>query len=337
MAKSKPTRKRQVRPKSSRGTEKVSPEKKRKENNDPEDAKLLSVDGHQVKLTNQQKIYWPKEGFTKGDVLNYYNSISKFILPYLKDRPQSLKRNPNGIADKGFFHKDAGDKAPSWVDHAQLYSESAEKNIDYIVCNNRATLLYLNNLGCIEINPWNSRLKKLDHPDYLVMDIDPADTSSFEEVIETALVIKNILDKAQAPSYCKTSGATGLHIYVPVHAAYHYDQVRAFAEIIATLTQEQLPATTTTERALNKRKGRIYIDYLQNKRGQTLASVYSLRPVPAASISTPLTWKEVKPGLLPAQFNIRTMMKRMDKVGDLFQGVLKEKLNLKKALKNLAI
>src|SRR5687768_15621255 len=135
-----------------------------------EQGKTLRVNGHLLKLTNQEKVYWPKEGYTKGDVLEYYNSISKYLLPYLKDRPQSLKRNPNGILDKGFFHKDAGDKAPDWVEHVKIYSESAKKDIDYIVCNNKATLFYLNNLGCIEINPWSSRLNHLDHPDYMVID-----------------------------------------------------------------------------------------------------------------------------------------------------------------------
>jgi bifunctional non-homologous end joining protein LigD len=253
----------------------------------------------------------------------------------LKDRPQSLKRNPNGITDKGFYHKDAGDAAPDWVSHIELYSESADKDINYILCNNKATLLYLNNLGCIEINPWNSRVKNLDNPDYLVMDIDPSDKSSFEEVIDTALVIKEILDKAGAISYCKTSGATGLHVYVPLGAAYDYDQARSFAEIIANLSQAQLPQTTTLERSLSKRNDRIYIDYLQNKRGQTLSSVYSLRPVPGASFSAPLDWREVKHGLHPSQFNIHNFEERLAKVGDLFDGVLKKKLNLTKALKLL--
>jgi bifunctional non-homologous end joining protein LigD len=209
--------------------------------------------------------------------------------------------------------------------------------VDYIVCNNKATLLYLNNLGCIEINPWNSRLKHLDNPDYLVIDIDPSDKNSFEEVIDVALAVKEVLDSAGAPSYCKTSGATGLHVYVPLRAAYSYDQVRTLAELIARLTEEQLPELSTTERSLNKRKNRIYIDYLQNKRGQTLSSVYSLRPVPGASISTPLEWKEVKPGLHPLQFNLATIAKRLDKKGDLFAGVLKEKLNLRTALKRLGV
>lgn len=295
----------------------------------------ITIGGHSVKLTNQNKLYWPEEKITKGRLLEYYNTISKYIIPHLKDRPQSLKRNPNGILDKGFYHKDAGDEAPGWVKSVELYSDSAAKVIDYIVCNNTATLLYLNNLGCIEINPWNSRIKKLDFPDYLIMDIDPSDESNFEDVIETALVIKGILDKAEVKSYCKTSGASGLHIYVPMHAMYEYDKVRSFAELIALLTQEQLPTTTTVERSLKKRRNRIYIDYLQNRRGQTLASVYSVRPVPGATVSTPLNWNEVKSGLHPSQFTIFNLPARVEKMGDLFSDVIKGKTNLVRALKNL--
>lgn len=169
------------------------------------------------------------------------------------------------------------------------------------------------------------------------MDIDPSDKSNFQDVVDTALIIKEIFDKANATAYCKTSGATGLHVYVPLGAAYDYDQARSFAEIIAMLAQSQLPTTTTLERSLSKRRGRIYIDYLQNSRGQTLSSVYSIRPVPGASISTPLEWREVKPGLHPSQFNIHNIEKRLARVGDLFDGVLKKKLNLRKALKLLGV
>lgn len=296
---------------------------------------LIKVEGHEVKLTNQDKVYWPKEKITKGKLIEYYNSVAKYLLPYLKDRPQSLKRNPNGIDDKGFYHKDAGDDAPDWVESIEIYSDSAKKYIDYILCNNKATLLYLNNLGCIEINPWNSRVKTLDNPDYLILDLDPSDKNTFSQVVDTALVIKEVLDKAGVNSYCKTSGATGLHVYVPLHAAYDYDQARSFAELVAILAQEQLPATTTVERPLNKRKGRIYIDYLQNRRGQTLSSVYSVRPVPGASVSTPLLWKEVNDKLHPSNFTIFNVVERIEKVGDLFKPVLKEKADLLKAIKNL--
>ncbi|HEY9048009.1 MAG TPA: DNA ligase D [Ohtaekwangia sp.] len=296
---------------------------------------VMKVNGHEVSVTHLDKVYWPDEGITKGDVIDYYNSIYKYILPYLKDRPQSLKRNPNGIADKGFFHKDAAEGAPAWVEHLSLYSESANKDIDYIICNNRATLLYMNNLGCIEINPWNSRIGDLDKPDYLVMDIDPSDKNSFDEVIDAALAIKEVLDQAGASSFCKTSGASGLHVYVPLAARYTYDQARSFAEIVASLTHDLLPDITTMERSLSKRKDRIYLDYLQNKRGQTLASVYSLRPVPGATISTPLEWKEVKHGLTPSQFTIQSLPKRLSKKGDLFTAVLRKGIDLAKCLQKL--
>lgn len=300
-----------------------------------ENERIVTVDGHELKLTNQNKIFWPEEKYTKGDVIAYYNKVSDYILPYLIDRPQSLKRNPQGIEDKGFYHKDAGDKAPHWVKSVEIYSESGNKTIDYILCNNKATLLYLNNLGCIEINPWNSRVQKPDNPDYLIMDIDPSEKNTFNQVVDVALVIKEILDKAGCTCYCKTSGATGMHIYIPLQGRYTYDQARPFSEIIANLAQEQLPDFTTVERPLNQRKGRIYIDFLQNRRGQTLSSVYSIRPVPGASVSTPLKWSEVKRGLSPLDFTIKTIHKRLDKVGDLFANVLTDKNDLRKCIDRL--
>ena len=294
----------------------------------------IKSNGHSVKLTNQQKVYWPDEGFTKGDVVQYYNAVSPYILPYLKDRPQSLKRNPDGIKSKGFFHKDAGADAPDWVKHVSIRAESTNRNVEYILCNNKATLLYLNNLGCIEINPWNSKIKKPDNPDYMIIDIDPSDSNSFNEVIDVALIVKEVLDKSGAKSYCKTSGATGMHVYVPLHGAYTYEQARPFAELVANLCVEQT-SIATIERSLKNRKGRIYVDYLQNSKGQTLSSVYSLRPVAGATISTPLHWREVKHGLTPQAFNLKTIHKRLNKTGDLFQGVLRDKNNLSRCLKNL--
>jgi bifunctional non-homologous end joining protein LigD len=297
----------------------------------------ITINGRKLTITNKSKLYWPDEKITKGDVINYYNAIHPYILPYLKNRPQSLKRTPNGIRDEGFYQKDAGEGTPAWVKRETLRAESAKKDIDYIICNDLQTLLYLNNLGCIEINAWNSRITKLEYPDYLVLDIDPSEENTFEDVIEVALVIKEILDKAEAPSYCKTSGATGLHIYIPLHAVYTYEQVRMFAEAVALLAEEQLPKKATVERSLAKRGDKIYLDYLQNKKGQTLASVYSLRPKPGATASTPLQWKEVKPGLHPSDFNIHNLLKRLKKCGDLFAPVLSEKINLEKCLKNLSI
>ena len=197
------------------------------------------------------------------------------------------------------------------------------KTINYLVCNNTATLLFIANLGCIEMNPWNSRTQNMEKPDWMVMDIDPSDKNTFEEVIETALVIRGILDRIKVPSYCKTSGASGLHVYIPLGAKYTYDQVKDFGNLLAMMVTDELPDTTTLERSLSKRAdNKIYVDYLQNRRGQTLASAYSLRPKPGATVSTPLEWKEVKPGLHPSQFHIHNMPERVKKKGDLFKDVL---------------
>ena len=295
-----------------------------------------SIGGKKLAFTHLDKIFWPDEGYTKGDVIDYYNTVYPHIIKYMKDRPESLLRMPNGLADKGFFHKDAGLNAPDWVKHLALYSESANKDINYIICNDKPTLLYLANLGCIEMNPWNSRLKRLDNPDYLVMDIDPSERNTFEQVVETANVIKEILDKAGAASFPKTSGATGIHVYVPLGAKYTYDQAKEFAHVVATMTQQQLPEFTSLERSLSKRgKDNIYIDYLQNRKGQTLSCAYSVRPKPGATVSTPLEWSEVKKGLHPSDFTIKNIIKRIEKKGDLFGGVLLKGIDMLKCLKKL--
>ena len=290
-----------------------------------------------VAFTHLDKIFWPDEGYTKGDVINYYNTIYPHIIRYMKDRPESLLRTPNGIVDKGFFHKDAGVAAPSWVKSLPLYSESAEKDINYIICNDKPTLLYMTNMGCIEMNPWNSRTKALDKPDYLVLDLDPSSDNTFEQVIETANVIKEILDKAGAVSFPKTSGATGIHVYVPLGAKYTYDQAKEFAHMVAMMAQEALPDFTSLERSLSKRGNHnIYIDFLQNRKGQTLSCAYSLRPKPGAPVSTPLEWKEVKKGLHPTNFTIKNIMSRIEKKGDLFSGVLLKGIDMMKCIKKLS-
>jgi len=300
-----------------------------------EKEKAYTFNSTKVVVTNTNKIFWPTEKITKGDVINYYINVGEYILPYLKDRPESLKRNPNGIKDKGFFHKDAGHDAPDWVKTMELFSESTNKNVNYIVCNNQATLTYLNNLGCIEINPWHSTLKALDNPDYMIIDIDPSDKNSFDQVIEVANVIHEILEKAHIKNLCKTSGASGMHVYVPLGKKYSYEQSKNFAELICILTNEQLPGFTSLVRNLKDRGKKIYLDHLQNRGGQTIASAYSLRPYSGATVSTPLKWNEVKPGLLPDQFNIYTMEKRLKKTGDLFKEVLGKGIDLEKSLSSL--
>jgi bifunctional non-homologous end joining protein LigD len=288
-----------------------------------------------VPISNPGKIFWPDEGYTKEDVVRYYDRMSEFILPYLKDRPLSLKRNPNGIRDAGFYHKDAGEHAPSYAAVFPVKSGSQDKIIDYIVCNNKATLLYLANLGCIEMNPWNSTTKKKTHPTWMVIDIDPSDKNTFQQVVDVALTTREILKKGGIDSYCKTSGSSGLHVYVPFRNKYSYEEVKDFAHIIASLVQEQLPSFSTLERSLGKRGNRIYVDFLQNRIGQTLASAYSIRPVPGACVSTPVEWKEVNHKLHPSQFTIENIEKRVKKKGDLFRPVIEKTSSIEKALKLL--
>ena len=301
-----------------------------------ESDKTYTFGKNKVKVTNVDKIYFPEDGITKGDVVDYYVSMANYILPYLKGHPESLLRNPNGIHAQSFFQKDAADNAPAFVKNQKVHSESNDKEINYIVCDNVATLVYLNNLGCIEINPWHSTVKSLAKPDYLMIDIDPSEKNTFEQVIEVALTVKKILDKAGAKSFCKTSGASGMHIYVPTGKKYIFEQVKDFAYLVCMMANDELKDFTTLERNLQKRGNKhIYMDYLQNRRGQTIASVYSLRPKPGATVSTPLLWREVKKGLSPKQFTIHNTLERVKKVGDIFKGVLGKGIDIAKCLKNL--
>ena len=307
-----------------------TPEKK--ENPKTENDYDLKVGKTTLHLTNQNKVYFPKDGITKGDIVQYYNSVSEYILPYLKDRPQSMNRFPNGISGPSFYQKDVDlDKVPSWLKTAQIYSKSNDANIDYLICNDKATLLYMANLGCIEINPWNSTTKKPDNPDWVVIDLDPA-KEDFREVVQTALVVKEVLDEYGGACYCKTSGATGLHIYIPLQAKYDYDTVKIFAEMVATEVHSRLPEITSIERTISKRNHKIYIDFLQNRPGQTLAAPYSARPKNGATVSTPLEWEEVNEDLSPSQFTINNILERIEKKGDLWKPVIGKGVNLEKII-----
>ncbi|OCA77740.1 DNA ligase D [Chryseobacterium contaminans] len=321
-----------IQPKKSKTMNAKAPSKK--ENSEKEQE--ITLNRHVVKLTNQDKVYFPKDGITKGDVIDYYQSVAEYILPYLKNRPLSLNRFPNGIEKQGFYQKDAGDHIPDWIKTTQVYSESNDKYIDYIYCNDKATLAYLNNLGCIDLNPWNSSLPDLEHPDYLVLDLDPSKKNTFDEVIETALQVNEVLKAIKIKGYCKTSGSTGIHIYIPMGGKYDFDQVKDFAHILMKQVHEKLPEITTLERSLQKRdSSKIYLDYLQNRTGQTLASAYSLRPKPGASVSMPLDWDELKPGLLPTDYNIENALERIKEKGDLFKPVLGKGIDMMKALELL--
>ena len=295
----------------------------------------LKVGPHTVKLTSQDKMYWAKDGITKGEFVNYYASVADLMLPYLKDRPQSMHRFPNGADKPGFYQKDVEPKnLPDFVRTEQQLSESTGEMVDYIVCDNKATLVYMANLGCIEIHPWNSRVASPTKPDWLVIDLDPEDID-FKEVVKTALAAKNVYDEIGLKCYVKTSGSTGIHICVPLGAKYEFDDVRNFAELVAMRINAMLPDITSIERSPKKRKKKVYLDYLQNSIGQTLAAPYSVRPKPGATVSTPLEWKEVNAKLSPKNFTIKNIMKRVKAKGDLWKPVLGKGADLNKAMKKL--
>lgn len=299
-----------------------------------EDSALRTVDGHELKLTNLNKIYWPKERITKGDMLNYYDEMAPYIMPYMLDRPQSLNRFPNGISGESFYQKDMKGKVDKWLTTFERFSESAGDSKDFLVCTNTASLLYIANLGCIEMNPWHSRVSSPHYPDWCVIDLDPGKIA-FEKVIETAQVVNSIINSLQIPSYPKISGSTGIHIYIPLGAKYNYEQSKQFAELIAILVHNQVPAFTSLERNPDKRRDKIYIDFLQNRPIQTICAPYSVRPKPGATVSAPLHWDEIKKGLKTAQFTIDNMAARVKAEGDLFKGVLGSGINLNEVLKTL--
>lgn len=299
-----------------------------------EKTQVRNINGHELKFTNLDKIFWPAEGYTKRDLINYYYQAAPYILPYLENRPQSLNRFPNGINGKSFYQKDVTGKVPGWIDKYPYRSQEEDQEKNYMLGNDEAALLFMANAGAIEMNPWSSTIHQPDHPDWCILDLDPDKGNTFEQVIETAQVIREMLDGLKVPAYCKTSGSTGLHIYIPLNAKYTYDQSQLFASWIATQTAAQLDFTSI-ERMTRKRKGKVYIDYLQNRPTATLAAPYSVRPKPGATVSMPVHWEEVKKGLRIRDFTIANALERVRTEGDIFKPVLGKGIDLKKILKNL--
>lgn len=283
--------------------------------------------------THLDKVFFPKHKYTKGDLLAYYEAIAPFILPYLKDRPLSMNRMPDGITGMNFFQKN-NDHLPEWVPHADIFSDSNNEDLRWIVGGDLNTLLYIVQLGSIEINPWNSRVKQLDNPDWIVVDLDP-EGIGFEKVIEVAHTVKEVCDEWDIPTYPKTSGKTGIHIYIPMGAKYTFEQAKNLAHLIVLEVHARQPKITSVERSPEKRKRKIYLDFLQNREGQTLAAPYSARPTPDASVSMPLHWSEVKTGLKPTDFTIKNAPARLKKVGDLWKPTLGKGVDLAKILKKI--
>lgn len=287
-----------------------------------------------VKFTNREKVYWPKEGITKGRLLDYYESVADLILPYLRDRPCHMLRYPDGIEGKNFYQKNVTGRIPDWVP-TQLVKVEGGEEVRYVVCNDRDTLMFLVNLGSIDLHPWLSRCDAPDVPDLAVIDLDPSG-SDFSKVVRIAQTVGKILRGAGLRPCVKTSGASGLHIYLPLVREYGYEQARMFCELVARLVVREHKDIATVERNPAKRGDKVYVDFLQNRREQTLVPPYVVRPQPGATVSTPLDWDEVRSGLHPSQFDLANVPERVGRVGDLFRGVLDDPQRLEDAIEALA-
>ena len=298
--------------------------------NPNEETQVKKICGHDLKFPNLSKVYWPEEGYTKRDMLNYYYQVAEYILPYLKDRPLSLNRFPNGIKGPSFYQKDVKGKAPSWA-KTFPYTTSDGEDKEFLVGDDEATLLWMASLGCIEMNPWFSRTQRPDHPDYCVIDLDP-DKNTFDQVIEAAREVKKVLDAIGIVGYPKTSGSTGIHIYIPLGAKYTYDQSQMFGKLIVSIVHQQLPDFTSIERLIKNRGGKMYLDFLQNRPKTTITEPYSLRPKPGATVSMPLHWDEVRKGLSMKDFTITNTIARLKSEGDLFKGSLQEGIDMELAV-----
>lgn len=303
--------------------------------NPGDESQVRNINGHDLHFTHLSKVFWPKEKYTKRDLLNYYYQVAPYILPYMKDRPQSLNRHPNGINGPSFYQKNVSGKVPDWIETFPYRSAGDDEEKEFLVCTDEASLLYIISLGCIEVNPWSSRVKAPDNPDWCIIDLDPDKKTPFDKVIEAAQVTKKMLDAAGIESYCKTSGSTGLHVYFPLGAKYTYEHSKEFARVVVKKVNAEIPDYTTIERTVSQRKGRMYLDFLQNRPQATIAAPYSVRPKPGATVSAPLHWDEVKKGLSMQDFTIVTMGDRLKEMGDLFQPVLGKGINMEKALRKL--
>ena len=289
----------------------------------------------EIALSNLKKIFWKDEKYTKGDLIEYYRTIAPWLLPYLKDRPVVMTRFPDGIDGKSFYQKDAPEFAPDWIRTHPIWSNDTERDIDYFVCDDVDSLVYLANLGTIPLHIWMSRVGSLEQPDWCVIDLDPKD-ATFADVIKCAQVLHRICDEIGLPNYVKTTGKTGLHIMIPLGKQMTYEQCRFIGELLARLVIKELGKVATIVRTINKRGDKVYIDYLQNRHGQLIVAPFSVRPLPGATVSMPLTWDEVNDDLDPRNYTIKNALDRMEKMGeDPVLPVLTEKPKLAKSLARL--
>jgi bifunctional non-homologous end joining protein LigD len=285
-----------------------------------------------LEFTNLKKVFWPDEGYTKGDLIEYYRSISPWILPYLEDRPVVLTRYPDGISGKSFYQMDAPTFVPDWVRTERMWSEQAEREIDHFICDDEQSLLYLVNLGTIPFHVWHSRMANIAHPDWCVLDLDPKG-APFTDVVTVALACHALCEEIGLPNLIKTSGSSGLHVLIPLGCQCRHDQARSLGELLARIITSQLPAITTLARQVSRRDGKVYVDYLQNGSGRLIVAPFSVRPLPGAPVSTPLRWSEVTPDLDIRRFTIANVPQRMQKLKrDPLRDVLKLEPDIEAAL-----
>jgi bifunctional non-homologous end joining protein LigD len=267
-----------------------------------------------VKFSNLDKVFWPEEKYTKGDLIEYYRSMAPWLLPYLKDRPVVLTRYPDGINGKSFYQKDAPGFVPDWIQTIPIWSEDTQRDIQYFVCNDVESLGYLVNLGTIPLHIWMSRIDDLTKPDWCLIDLDPKD-APFEHVLTLAKTMQQLCDQVEMPAFIKTTGKSGLHIMLPLGRQMTYDQSLKFAMLFARLVTDRHPDIATTQRTISKREGKVYVDAFQNRAGQLMVAPYSVRPSPGAPASMPIEWSELNAKLRNGNFTIVNAKKRMEKLG----------------------
>jgi len=294
----------------------------------------VNIDGHHLDLSNLDKVFWPDLGLTKADLIRHYTTVGPFIIPHLRDRPLVMSRYPDGVEGETFYQKECPEYAPEWVKTVAVPSTGKRSIVNYIVCNDLGTLLWAANQACIEMHPWLSRVSSLDHPDLCVLDLDPNPPAGFADARQTALIIREILARFQLRGYPKISGATGIHIYLNVGGRYSYQEIREALGYLAALVVRIDPDRCTIERKVADRGPKVYIDYLQNVEGKTIASVYSVRPIPKAPVSTPVDWSELEdPKLSSQSFHMGNIKARLKEKGDLFHGVLTDTQSLDELLR----
>jgi bifunctional non-homologous end joining protein LigD len=302
------------------------------------EAWFTEIGGRELRLSNLDKVFWPDEGYTKGDLIAYYHNVAELLLPHLRDRPLTMKRMPDGVAGGFFYEKNAPQSVPQWMPRCPVPSEDAKGGlIDYLMVDSEAGILFVANLGCIEFHPLHSRCGTVEQPDYLFFDLDPFPPITFDDVLAVAMHVKVALDALGLVGYPKTSGATGVQIYVPIEPGYGYDQIRELVGQIGRMINRADPDRTTMLWEVRKRSGKVFIDHNMNRLGANIAAVYSMRPEPMATVSTPLTWEEVEAGVRPQDFTIETVWDRFARVGDLFEPVRTQPQDIAPALEALGL